>query len=111
MRDIVITIPKSISWENYQKELDAAANGEALNFKVANFPDTGPGMRCFVTHDGFIKGYMIISALSEKEFQCTTTGKEWKGKFIERTGNFFPIKPIQMKGFQGFRYINAKKVK
>jgi hypothetical protein len=42
--------------------------------------------------------------MSEKNFDCTTTGKAWKGKFIERSGPFHKIEPIQMKGFQGFRY-------
>lgn len=82
-----------------------------MNFKVAHFPDTGPGQKCFLVHDGFVKGYMIISGLSEKEFSCTTTGKHWKGKFVERTGKFHTIKPIPMKGFQGFRYITATKLK
>ena len=26
------------------------------------------------------------------------------GKFIQRSGEFFKIEPIPMKGFQGFRY-------
>ena len=105
IRDIIITVPKNIDWSDYQKEIDAVADGkQIMNFKVNNFPKTEIGAKCYVLHDGFIRGYMIISGLSEKEFDCTTTGKKWKGKFIERTGKFYPIKPIAMKGFQGFRY-------
>lgn len=103
-RDIIITIPKSIKWSDYQKELQAAEAGEIMNFKVNNFPKTKVGNKCYVLHDGSIKGYMVISGLSEKDFTCTTTGKEWVGKFIERTGKFYPITPVPMKGFQGFRY-------
>jgi hypothetical protein len=103
-RDIIITIPKSIKWSDYQKELQAAEAGEIMNFKVNNFPKTKVGKKCYVLHDGSIKGYMVISGLSEKDFTCTTTGKEWAGKFIERTGKFIPITPVPMKGFQGFRY-------
>lgn len=102
--DIIITIPKSINWKDYQQELNAAANGEVMNFKVNSFPNTAIGKRCYVVHDGEIKGYMIISGMSEKSFTCTTTGKEWKGKFIERTGKFYKIDSIKMKGFQGYRY-------
>lgn len=104
MKDIIITIPKSIKWEDYKHELNAAENGEILNFKVNNFPKTGTGCKCYICHNGFIVGYHIISGMSEKEFQCTTTGNMWKGKFIERTGKFHQIKPIEYKGFQGFRY-------
>jgi hypothetical protein len=106
-KDIVITIPKNIKWDDYTKELDKAKKGEILNFKVSNYPKTAKGCKCYICHDGYIKGYMIICGLEEKEFTCTTTGKIWKGKFIQRTGDFFPIKPVEYKGFQGFRYYNG----
>lgn len=102
--DIIITIPKTINWEDYELELDKASNGAVLNFKVSNFPKSNIGDKCYLLHNGYIKGYMIISGLSEKEFTCSTTHKNWKGKFIERTGEFYKITPIPMKGFQGFRY-------
>ena len=107
--DIIITIPKSISWSDYQKELDAAEAGEIMNFKVSNFPKCEVGDKCYVVYDGYIRGYMFISGMSEKEFDCTTTGNGWSGKFIERTGQFHYIEPIPMKGFQGFRYMNSIK--
>lgn len=104
-RDIIITLPKTINWIDYQKELDSVANGEnILNFKVNNFPKTGIGSKCYLIHDGFIRGYMFISGLTTKSFTCSTTGKKWDGKFIERSGKFFSIIPIPMKGFQGFKY-------
>lgn len=55
---------------------------------------------------------MIINNLSNKEFKCTTTGKEYVGKFVERTGKFFYLDRLySMKGFQGFRYLNkAQKI-
>lgn len=106
MRDIVITIPKSIKWEEYQKELDSAENGDILNYKVRSFPKTTIGNKCYICYDGNILGYHIISGMSQKEFQCTTTGNIWNGNFIERTGKFHKIDPIPMKGFRGFQYYN-----
>lgn len=104
-KDIVITIPKSITWADYQKELAEVEKGGVINFKVSNFPNTKAGCKCYLCYDGYIRGYMLISGLSEKEFDCTTTGKRWKGKFIERSGKFSPLDTlIPMKGFQGFRY-------
>ncbi len=44
--------------------------------------------------------------IDEKSFDCTTTGKHWEGKFIQRTGVFHKIDPIPIKGFQGFKYYN-----
>ncbi len=108
MSDIIITLSKNILWEDYKKELKAAENGYSLNFKVNNFPNVNIGEKCYLLHDGFIRGYMIISGLSEKEFDCTTTGKKWRGKFIERTGEFHYINPIPMRGFQGYRYFTKE---
>ncbi|MEK6829560.1 MAG: hypothetical protein AABY15_05570 [Nanoarchaeota archaeon] len=103
--DIIITIPKSISWEEYKKELNAVADGsQVMNFKVNHFPKTKKGNKCYVLHNGTIQGWMEIVGLSEEDFVCTTTGKSWKGKFIQRSGPFHKIEPIPMKGFQGFRY-------
>lgn len=102
--DIIITIPKSIKWTDYEKELSAASNGEILNYKVNFFPKTATGNRCYICYNGNIVGYHIISGMSRKSFTCTTTGNVWSGNFIERTGEFHRINPIAMKGFQGFRY-------
>lgn len=106
-RDIIITIPKSIPWTEYEKELNAVKDGsKVLNFKTSNFPKTQAGNRCYLVHDGEIKGWMKIVGLSEDEFTCEITGKVWKGKFVQRSGPFHYITPIDMKGFQGFRYAN-----
>lgn len=104
-KDIIITLPKSVKWVEYEKELDKVKGGEEIiNFKVNNFPKINVGCKCYLVHDGFIRGWMEVVGLSEKEFTCSTTGKKWVGKFIERSGPFHNIDPILMKGFQGFRY-------
>jgi hypothetical protein len=103
--DIIVTIPKSIQWKDYEKELKAVENyKQVMNFKVNNFPKTKPGNKCYLLYNGAIIGWMKIVGMSEKNFNCTTTGKNWSGKFIERSGPFHKIEPIPMKGFQGFRY-------
>lgn len=108
-RSIIVTLPSHIEWDDYKKELDKVKDyGEVMNFKVYNFPKgIHCGDRCYITHRGFVKGWMKIIGFSEKKFTCTTTGKEYDGKFIERSGPFHYIdKVIPMKGFQGFRYCN-----
>lgn len=106
-KDIVITLPKSIKWSDYSKELDEVKDGSSvMNFKLNAFPNTAAGKKCYVVHNGAIRGWMEIVGLTEKDFICSTTGKKWKGKFVQRSGEFHFIDPIPMKGFQGFRYYN-----
>jgi hypothetical protein len=106
-RDIAITLPSSISWEDYQKEIDLVTDGSnVMNFKVNSFPvNSGVGMKCYLCHRGQMLGWMEIVGMVENDFTCSTTGKEWSGKFIQRSGPFHKIDPIPMKGFRGFRYI------
>ena len=113
-RSLIITLPSKIQWNDYEKELRKAANYKyVLNFKVHNFPKgIHKGDKCYIVHKGLIKGWMEIVGFSEKEFKCTTTGKMWKGKFIERSGPFhYLVDKIPMKGFQGYRYINLEEYK
>ena len=106
-KDVIATLPKTIKWSDYEKELEAVKNGNnVMNFKVSSFPNTAPGNKFYIVHDGFIKGWMKIVGLSEENFTCSTTGKKWSGKFVQRSGPFNYIEPIPMKGFQGFRYYN-----
>ncbi len=110
--DILITIPKSIKWENYTKELINAENGDIMNFKVPFLPKSSIiGNKCYVVYNGFIRGYMIISGvINDTSFDCTTTGDNWSGKFIQRTGKFYYLdKLIPYKGFQGWRYFDLNK--
>lgn len=107
--DIVITLPKKVNWKEYLKELEVVKDSRShLNFKVSNFPKDLKLMdRCYLCYKNFIIGYMFVTGMVEKEMICSTTGKEWKGKFIQRSGEFYKLgKPIPMKGFQGFRYYN-----
>lgn len=106
-RDIIITIPSKTPWSEYMKELNKVKDGKyVLNFKVNNFPkETKVGNKCYIVYKGNIIGYMYITGFDEKEFTCNTTGKKWKGKFIQRSGPFYRITHIPMKGFQGFKYM------
>lgn len=109
LRDIVVTLPATIKWSDYQKELKEAEDySSEMNFKVSSIPkQTGVGKKCYISHNGFLVGYMAITDIVSKDFTCTTTGNKWKGNFIVRSGPFTYLKDkIPMKGFQGFRYIN-----
>lgn len=109
-KDIIITLPAKIKWEDYQEELDAVERDEMiLNFKVPFFPkETAIGSKCYLVHKGYIRGWMKIVGFDDNDFICESTGKYWSGKFVERSGKFHKITPIPMKGFQGFRYFDKK---
>lgn len=106
---ICITIPKTVKWEEYQKELDAVKDGrQEMNFKVAQLPTkVKVGDRCYLCYDNQIIGWMRISYLGPKSFNSTVGGQHWEGLFISRTGPLNMLKnPIPCKGFRGYKYIN-----
>lgn len=104
---ICITIPKSISWDEYKKELKEVEDGShEMNFKVPNLPkNINVGDRCYLCYNGNIIGWMKISSLGTKKFNSTVGGQYWEGKFISRSGKFNSIKPVPCQGFRGFKYI------
>jgi len=106
-QDIVITLPSTIDWNDYQKELKKVEDdSQVMNFKVSNLPTkTSIGSKCYLCYKGNIIGWMKIVGLVKNDFDCSTTEKHWNGNFIQRSGKFNSINPIPMKGFQGFRYI------
>ena len=110
MSNICITIPKKIKWEDYEKELKQVADGSyEMNYRLPTMPkDVNVGDRCYICHDGYIKGWMTISNIGQKKgFECATTGAQWSdGWYVSRTGQFHYLKnPIPMKGFMGYRKI------
>lgn len=113
-RSIIITLPKDIKWEDYEKELLKAQNYKhILNFRVHKFPKgVHKGDKCYVVHDNYIKGWMEIVGFSHKDFVCSTTHKKWQGNFIERSGPFHYLDDkIEYKGFQGYRYFDLDEYK
>lgn len=111
MSSICITIPKSINWKEYEKELKTVEDGKMeMHYKVHVLPrDVNVGDKCYVCHDGFVRGWMKISHIGPiKGFKCSTTGKNWDGgNYISRTGKFYYLKnPYPMKGFMGFRKVD-----
>lgn len=110
MASICITLPKTTKWSDYEKELKVVADeSHEMNYRLPTVPKgVKAGDRCYVCHDGYIKGWMKISRVGNKNgFVCATTGKNWgNGCYISRTGEFHYLKnPVPMKGFMGYRYV------
>lgn len=111
---IIVTIPAKIPWTLVQHEFGRCEDwAESKLFKVSNLPRSGNvvGAKCYVVHDGLVRGWIAITGLiPHKRFRCTTTGAVYEGSFIETSGPFSYMKDkINMKGFQGWRYYQPPK--
>lgn len=110
MKNIAITLPATIEWEEYEKELRAVEDWKkSLYFKVPKLPKKKPE-RCYLVHKGRVVGWMKIVGLHKNaSFTCAVTDKRWSGNFIERSGPLHVMLDyIPMKGFRGFRYYEVK---
>jgi len=59
----ILTIPKTIPWSHYQKELNAVANGRSImNYKTRYFPkEMKNGDRCYLVHEGLLEaGWSLL---------------------------------------------------
>lgn len=113
----VITVPKTRKWSDYLREVAEVEDGRAvMNYRIRGFPKAmRQGDRCYVVHDGQVRGWMTLVGLVEKPkpWRGTTTGQIWKaGRFIQRSGPFHPLKGgPKMTGFRGARTPPTRQVK
>lgn len=107
--DWIITLPKTVEWSDYEKELQALEDPNVvLNFRIPVAVKAVPGDRCFLCWRGQVRGYMTVSQVFTYAhgFKCATTGKIWPaGHYIQRHGPWVPINDYKLviKSFQGIR--------
>jgi len=111
MGNWIVTVPKTVKWEDYEKELLAAESCEVtLRYRVRYRPKgMGVHQRLYILWDGRVRGWMHITGINYTPvgFICTTTGKSWPPSwYIERTGPFYKVEGPKMKGFRGVRRFN-----
>ena len=106
----IVTIPKTIPFEDWLNEVKfARENNHLLNYRLPYHIQTYQGEKCYIVHDGQIRGYMKIDKVVRRpSFKCSYSGKEWKaGHYLQRPAIFYPLKKlIPMKGFRGIRIYN-----
>lgn len=110
--DYAVTVPKTVDWQWYLKEIDTARENKlSLFFRIPYKVDVRYNeSRCFIVHNGAIRGWMTILTCIENPigFTCFYTGKKWPpGTYIERRPRFNSIDPIPMKGFRGIRKVEV----
>lgn len=117
--DLIITWPKSRPLQSYLDELAKAEKaGLVINYRVAHVPAFGFGAwagrpgRCYVVHDGAVRGYneiLYVTHREEGEVTDPLTDQSWPaGNYIVRDPRWYPINPVPMAGFRGFRYATAE---
>ena len=108
--DIIVTTPKSEMANAAREAADciAAGGGEYFRrFPLVRTPKVTPADRVYYVEDGYVRGFAVISRLSyESGMNCDTTGRRWaRGWYVFMDANSWKwIRPIPMRGFQGFRY-------
>lgn len=119
-KDLIVTWPKTRSLESYLTELDRALSlGQAINFRVSRLPsDVGfldwmeRPHRCYMVHDGAVRGYNNIIGLDHigdnKVFDPVSGKALAAGNYIMRDPLWHPVEERKMHGFQGWRYYSYK---
>lgn len=107
MTSWIVTLPRTVEWEDYCEELAAAAHGAELYFRVPpRVRSVRSGDRCYVTWRGFVRGWMLVRRVEwrMRSWMCDTTGRVWPpGVYIVRGGTWVDCAPVEYRGFQGVR--------
>jgi len=115
MIDWVLTLPRTVEWEEYQKELTVVKSGvQVMNYRLPYRPKAQAGDRCFLCWRGKVRGWMRVTGVMVINkggyFSCTTSGAIWgSGHYLQRSGKFYVVDGPVMKGFRGLRRMPTKK--
>ena len=112
MADIIVTTPRCEMKLAAREAAECLAAGGGEYFRRFNHrPDVAPGDRIFYVEDGWVRGFAIaLRAVEEAAWRrCDTSGGWWSpGWYVFMDARSWKwIRPIPMKGFQGYRYAVA----
>lgn len=117
MTDLILTWPKHRPLDSYLRELKLAAErNEVINFRVSGCPVVGAGDRCYMVHDGAMRGWSPILEVAHRgPRQVRRVASDdrsgfWpEGWYVVRKPVWTPLdEPVPMRGFQGFRYLTRR---
>ena len=115
IQDIIVTTPKNKMEIAEEEACQCIEAGGGFYFRTfRNAPcHLGIGSRIFYVEDGYVRGFGVVSEIKNGDMQCGTTGYDWGDgtHAIMQADSWKWIKPIPMKGFQGWRYFKAKGIK
>lgn len=98
--DIIVTSPKQFMKEAAEEAAECIREGGGHYFHhMARIPkNLRVGDRIWYVEDGYLRGYAIVVSVQE-------------GYVISDATTWIWCKPVPMKGFQGFRYLDPEKAK
>ena len=107
--DLIVTTPKSEMANAAQEAAEVIRDGGGAYFRALGerMPNARPGDRIFYVEDGYVRGFCVIAMFgTHGENRCSTTGRVWKSTVIVNmdASSWKWIRPIPMRGFQGWRY-------
>ena len=113
--DIVVTTPKKerVNAEAEAEWAKAQGGGPGVHYfrRMGRVPqELKPGDKVFYVEDGYVRGFCTLMGIDwgEQEAICEVTMRDWGNgaQLIMRADSWKWVKPIKMKGFQGFRYFD-----
>jgi hypothetical protein len=111
--DIIVTTPRSEMANAAREAADCIRDGGGQYFRrfpLRQHPLVEPGDRVYYVEDGFIRGFARIEITLDDSSgkRCDTTGRDWSPGFYVymAASSWHWIRPIPMRGFQGFRYVD-----
>ena len=113
--DIIITTPKREMANAAREAADCIADGGGEYFRQFRYGSSPTKLkldqRVWYVEDGYLRGFCTTIRVEHKPVwtTCQTTGRSWApGLYVIMDATSWRwIKPIRMRGFQGFRYLQA----
>jgi len=113
--DIIVTTPKSERANAVREASACIADGGGRYFRRfpgLSLPRTGVRDRVYYVEDGYIRGFGVVTDMAHdgNGRLCSSTGRWWpKGLYLFMDAQSWTwIRPIPMRGFQGFRYAHYR---
>jgi len=100
--------------EGYEGWLKECAGADRMYLGIGNIPfpnHTEVGEKCFIVHDGYIRGYQIIKEFKKRknDFKDLETGKSYEaGSYVVLQDEFYFIPPVKKNDFEGYQYFKEK---
>jgi len=108
MPDVIVTTPKG---ESENSRIEGAVGGPWFR-TFRRKPDAKPGDLIWFVERGKItgRGEIVKITTIDEPIRCATTGRLWGGDYVLEYDSWkWLARPIKMKGFRGFRYVDRIK--
>jgi hypothetical protein len=110
LRDIVVTTPQRLVDVAAQEARACREAGGGNYFRTFFHKPKALdiGSRIYYVEHPYVRGFGVVSELVDGSIVCDTTGIDWAEGYhaILPADSWNWIKPVTMRGFQGWKYFN-----